>query len=73
MISCGNGIALSEIHDLINTNEGLDIKNSEVKLFLEEFFENSVQLSSLDITDVINILHSPDGVNAAAELSGASF
>ena len=42
VISCGNGIALSEIHDLINTNEGLDIKNNEVKLFLEEFFENSV-------------------------------
>ena len=72
IISRGNGITLSEIRDMINTNEEIDIKNNEIKIFLEEFFGNSSQFcesdkqnqssmifsSSMDITDVINTLRS---------------
>ena len=36
IISRGNGITLSEIRDMINTNEDIDIKYNEVKLFLED-------------------------------------
>ena len=43
IISRGNGITLSETRDVINTNEDIDIKNNEVKIFLEEFFGNSIQ------------------------------
>ena len=70
IISRGNGIKLPETRDLINTIEDIDIKNNEVKIFLEEFFGNSIQFcesdrqnqssmvfsSSMDITDVINTL-----------------
>ena len=65
---------------MINTNEDIDIKNNEVKIFLEEFFGNSIQFcksdkqnlssmvffSSMDITDVINTLCSLNGVKSAS-------
>ena len=43
IISCGSGIRLSEIRDMTNTNEEIDIKNNEIKIFLEEIFGNSIQ------------------------------
>ena len=80
IISCGSGITLSEIRDMTNTNEEIDIKNNEIKIFLEKFFENSIQFcesdkqnqssmvfsSSMDITDVIHTLRSLDGVKSSA-------
>ena len=67
---------------MINTNKDINIKNNEVKNFLEEFFGDSIQFcesdrqnqstmvysSSLDITDVINTLRSLDGVKSAAQI-----
>ena len=66
---------------MINTNEEIDIKNNGEKIFLEEFFENSIQLcesdrqdqfsmvfsSSLHVTDAINTLCSLNGVKSAAQ------
>ena len=83
VITRGNGIALSEIRDMINTNEDINIKNNEVKNFLEEFFGDSIQFcesdrqnqstmvysSSLDVTDVINTLRSLDGVKSTAQIT----
>ena len=80
IISTGNGITLAEILNMINTNEDIDIKNNEVKIFLEEFFGNSIQFcksdrqnqssmvffSSMNITDVINTLWSLNGVKSAS-------
>ena len=81
IISHGNGITPSEIYDMINTNEDTEIKNNEAKIFLEEFFGNSIQFcetdrqnqssmvfsSPIDITDVINTLWSLHGVKSAAQ------
>ena len=35
IISLGNGIILYENSDMINTNEDINIKNDEIKIFLE--------------------------------------
>ena len=43
IVSRGNVITLSEIRDMTNTNEEIDIKNNEIKIFLEEIFGNSIQ------------------------------
>ena len=81
VITRGNGITLSEIRDMININEDINIKKNEVKNFPEEVFGDSIQFcesdrqnqstmvysSSLDITDVINTLRSLDGVKSASK------
>ena len=87
VITRGNAITLSEIRDMINTNEDINIKNNEVKNFLEEFFGDSIQFcesdrqnqstmvysSLLDITDVINTLRSLDGVKSTAQIIRDKF
>ena len=77
-----SGITLTEIRDMINTKEDIDMKNNEVKSFLVEFLEDSIQFcesdrknqplmvfsSSLDISDVINTLRALDSVKVAAKV-----
>ena len=66
---------------MINANEDIENKNNEAKIFLEEFFGNSIQFcetdrqnqssmvfsTPIDITDVINTLRSLHGVKSAAQ------
>ena len=82
VISRGKGITLTEIRDMINTKEDIDIKNNEVKSFLVEFLGDSIQFcesdrknkplmvfsSSLDISDVINTLRALHRVKVAAKV-----
>ena len=48
VISRGNGITLTEIRDMINTKEDIDIKNKKVKSFLVEFLGDSIQFCESD-------------------------
>ena len=82
VLARGNGVSLSEIRDLIKSEEEIDLQNSEVKMFLKERFENQIQFcdsdklnqssfvfsSSGDIKDVINVLHSIDTIKSAASI-----
>ena len=77
-----NGVSLSEIRDLITSEEEIDLQNNEAKMFLEESFGNQIQFcdsdkknqssfvfsSSVDIKDVINVLRSIDTIKWAANI-----
>ena len=77
----GNGISLSELRDMLNQNEKVVFNNSEIKLFITEFFGDSVQMcyserknesmfmysSKIDIQDAIGKLRSLDGIKIAAQ------
>ena len=47
-IEWGNGISLSEIRDLINSNDDIVLKNNELKNFLEEEFNDKIQFCESD-------------------------
>ena len=40
----GNGILLSELRDMLNQNKKKVYNNSETKLFITEFFGDSIQI-----------------------------
>lgn len=40
----GNGILLSELRDMLNQNKKKVYNNSEIKLFIAEFFRDSIQI-----------------------------
>ena len=77
----GNGISLPELRDMLNQNEKVVFNNSDIKLFITEFFGGSIQMcyserknesmfmysSKIDIQDVIDKLRSLDGVKIAAQ------
>ena len=44
----GNWISLSEIRDLINSNDDIDLKNNDLKNFLEEEFNDEIQFCESD-------------------------
>ena len=48
IINRGNGVTLTKIREMINTNEDINIKNNEVKIFLEENFGNRIQFCESD-------------------------
>ena len=80
-------MSLSEIRDLIKSEEEIDSQNREVKMFLEESFGNQIQFcdsdkknqspfvfsSSVDIKDVVNLLRSIDTIKSAANILRQSF
>ena len=82
VLARGNGVSLSEIRDLIKSEEEIDLQNREVKMFLEESFGNQIQFcdsdkknqssfvfsSSVDIKDEINVLRSIDAIKSAANI-----
>ena len=82
VLARGNGVCLSEICDLIKSEEEIDLQNSEGKMFLEESFGNQIQFwdsdkknqssfvfsSSVDIKDVINVLRSINTIKSAANI-----
>ena len=39
-----NGISLSELRDMLNPNQKEVFNNSEIKLFITEFFGDSIQM-----------------------------
>ena len=82
ILNQGRGIAMLDICDMINNeNPETDMKNSELKAFLEEEFETNIQFclsesknksqfvysSSISVKDAINKLRSIDCVKNAAE------
>ena len=48
VLARGNGVSLSEIRDLVKSEEEIDLQNSEVKMFLEESFGNQIQFCDSD-------------------------
>ena len=82
ILNQGRGIAISDIRDMINSeNSETDMKNNELKAFLEEEFQTNIQFclsesknksqfvysSSISVKDAINKLRSIDCVKNAAE------
>ena len=82
ILNQGRGIAISDIRDMINNdNPEIDMKNNELKAFLEEEFQTNIQFclsdsknksqfvysSSVSVNDAINKLRSLDCVKNAAE------
>ena len=82
ILNQGRGIAISDIRDMINNdNPEIDMKNNELKAFLEEEFQTNIQFclsdsknksqfvysSSVSVNDAINKLRSSDCVKNAAE------
>ena len=77
----GNGISLSELRYILKQNEKVVFNNSEIKLFITEFFGDSIQMfyserknesmfmysSKIAIQDVIYKLRSLDEIKIAAE------
>ena len=82
VLARGNGVSLSEIRDLIKSEEEIDLQNSEGKIFLEESFGNQIPFcesdkknqlsfafsSSVDIKDVNNVLRSINTLKSAANI-----
>ena len=80
-------MSLSEIRDLIKSEEGIDLQNSEAKMFPEESLGNQIQFcdshkknqssfvfsSSVGIKDVINVLRSIDAIKSTAIFYGNPF
>jgi hypothetical protein len=80
IIDQGSGISLSEIRDMVNDKDGINITNSEVKTFLISLMNNHIQFcpstrlneslyvfsSDVSIEDVVKILRSLDATKEVA-------
>ena len=80
VIEQGKGISLSEIRDIINSEENIELYNNEIKTFMEDTFGEDIQLcsserknqslfvfsSKISIKDILNKLQSLDTTKAVA-------